>query len=74
MFDIIIVAGFGMLIGLNVGVLLGYILNSQRNSKAPVAQQAPEKPEKQEKQEDAPDAPETSETSNFWSQPADNLE
>ena len=71
MLEMMIAVGFGLLLGLNVGVVLGYLWCRKNKRNAPVAQ-APKN--EADVQEIAEDAPETQPTANFWSQPADSIE
>jgi len=71
MLEMMLAVGFGLLLGLNVGVVLGYLWCRNLKRNAPVAQ-APKN--EADVQEIAEDDIETQPTASFWSQPADSLE
>jgi len=71
MLEMMLPVGFGLLLGLNVGVVLGYLWCRNLKRNATVAQQTPKQADVQEKPEDAP---ETQQNASFWSQPADSIE
>lgn len=71
MLEMMIAVGFGLLLGLNVGVVLGYLWCRNLKRKAPVAQQAPKEADVQEIVEEEQ---ETQPNASFWSQPADSIE